>query len=196
MRFINLRGTSGSGKTTIVRKLIGGLIHLESITKEGRKRPAYNIYEDPLGVGSVAIMGHYETACGGCDTINKLDEVVEYTNEAFYEYGVNYVIAEGLLLGKDVKRVPLLPDPHVLYIDTPLEDCLQGIKSRRAERISGGHIEYIYTDEEIEKINKKPKAMEPDSKSIRSAVHRLPDNVKVIEINRENGFETLLNLIK
>ena len=190
MTFINLRGTSGSGKTTLIREIMEHHQHVSDIFIEGRKRPIYSVYEKGNGEGCFAIMGHYETACGGCDTINKLDTVFEQARIALRNAHVSTVIAEGLLLGKDVSRIVTMENPHVVYVDTPIEECYEGVRNRRLNKyISEGK------EPDMEKVNKQPKALANDHKSILSAVNRLRDKVTVHEVSRESGLRTILKLI-
>lgn len=66
---IQVRGTSGSGKTTAVRKVMAELGEWEPGFVEGRKRPLFYKRE------RVAVLGHYEVPCGGGDTIGSVPEI-------------------------------------------------------------------------------------------------------------------------
>ena len=73
---INLRGTHGSGKSTIVRNVMGTYTDCTEILGVGRKRPwGYLCKKD--GLKDLFIPGHYETACGGCDTISIVEEAYD-----------------------------------------------------------------------------------------------------------------------
>lgn len=132
---INIRGTSGSGKSTIVRKIIKNYKTKTTYRKKGRKQPLGYVYHRPGGK-SLAVVGHYETPCGGCDTINDTFEIFTLVRES-HKAGFD-VLFEGLLIAADVNRVgalhtdglPLL----VIEIDLPIEDCLQSVNERRKER--------------------------------------------------------------
>ena len=195
MTFINLRGTSGSGKTTAIRAIMALCERVEPVHISGRKRPIF--YMCSSGDALFAIMGHYETACGGCDTINKLDDVFVYARQAINDHGAEAVIAEGLLLGKDVKRIVTMDNPHVLYIDTPVEDCYEGVYKRRVDKLfhKYGDLEAIPADL-LDKAYGKPKALENDHKGILSAVNRLRDKVTVHDVTRDTVLEKIIELIK
>ena len=65
---VNIRGTSGSGKSTIVVRVCGLYDKKTPHFLEGRKNPYYYVFEKE-GHKPLAILGHYESPCGGCDTI-------------------------------------------------------------------------------------------------------------------------------
>lgn len=133
---INIRGTSGSGKSTLVRRvmeLYGGpkVVYRE----EGRKQPIGYALHRAQGVPGrpLGLIGHYETACGGCDTVPKMDRIFELVREA-HANGMD-VLFEGLLISADFNRtyalhadgLPLL----VVGLDVPLDVCLDSVNQRR-----------------------------------------------------------------
>lgn len=132
---ISIRGTSGSGKSTLVKSIMGLYEECEPIFIEKRKRPYYYLLRSP-GQLNLAIPGHYETPCGGCDTILKVDDVFGLV-ERLHDEG-NHVLFEGVMLCNEVNRtVRLHNGGHkvaVMCLDTSLEDCLFGINMRRVER--------------------------------------------------------------
>ena len=79
------------------------------------------------------MVGHYETACGGCDTINKMDRIFELVRE-LHESGHD-VLFEGLLISADVNRTQALHDDGlpllVVELDVDLDVCLDSIHERR-----------------------------------------------------------------
>lgn len=187
--FISIRGTNGSGKTTLVRNLIKQSKHEEAVYKERRKRPAYNIYNIILGVNTklrYATMGHYDTACGGCDTINKADTVLEWAKEAFEFHKVDAVLSEGMIISKDVSRITQLPEPVIIYLNLPLGECFQGVYDRRVAK------------GDTEKAKTPPKTLEGNFKGVDSACRRLKaaGKVKVVEVNkRSDALPTLEKIL-
>lgn len=121
---IQVRGTSGSGKSTIMRRVMesGGL---NPVYVTGRKRPLY--YRGRINGAKVAVLGHYESACGGCDTIGSARVVYDLIQKI----DSPVILCEGLLLSEDVKWSSQLPDLRVLYLSTPLKRCIRQIESRR-----------------------------------------------------------------
>lgn len=137
----NPRGIGGSGKTELVRRILvdygwgeGGRV--EPIHHRGRHRPiAYRLLH-PQGGRPLAVLGHYEATCGGCDTIRLADGGLD---EAFrladrYAAGGHDVLLEGLLLSAEHRQSAALAEVHelhVLRLDTPLDRCIQNVIARR-----------------------------------------------------------------
>jgi ABC-type dipeptide/oligopeptide/nickel transport system ATPase subunit len=148
---INLRGTGGSGKSTVVRRVVDLYQNHEKCGAPGRRQPYYTQHWNKSIVrGVLRVPGHYETACGGCDTIKTVDEVyglvmggVEHTHDVLYE---------GIMVQDDLRRAfdldtrlkaqpwremwnpDTLPGLHVICLTTPLEVCLDAIRTRRLAR--------------------------------------------------------------
>lgn len=133
MTIINIRGTSGSGKSHLVRQVMGLYSQRSAYKIEGRKQPIGYLLQKE-GMRPLNIIGHYETACGGCDTINKMDDIFNYVRQAVA--AGNDVIFEGLLISADFNRTNALQKEypgqvHVIALDTPLDLCIDSINSRR-----------------------------------------------------------------
>lgn len=168
---INIRGTSGSGKTHLVRELMSAMTDLKLIPGDsqiGGLATHYPKNKESKAIGysgtltypdeidhRVHVVGRYETACGGCDTIKTQDEICDRVR-AFATRGD--VVFEGLLvsvlydryrklceslsiahhiqkpvqeavLGRDQETFP----PFIFaFLDTPEEVCVQRVKDRRA----------------------------------------------------------------
>ena len=75
---IQIRGTSGSGKSTAMRRVIDGL-EWQSEYRPGRKKPLY--MRSLNAQCRVVVLGHYDSLCGGCDTIGSARAVYELTQE-------------------------------------------------------------------------------------------------------------------
>lgn len=135
---INVRGTSGSGKSTVVRKIIEQSPSTDKIFLKGRKQPLLYRLKFPGQV--ISIPGHYETPCGGCDTIPTYDLLFQIIREE-HAAGHN-VLFEGLLVAHDKKRTLELWDwlgrnpeqLQVLELTDPLQVCLDSVEKRRASR--------------------------------------------------------------
>lgn len=123
---IQIRGTSGSGKTWAMKETMRLLGEWEPVYRAGRKRPLYyRLRSRP----SVVVLGHYETDCGGCDTIGSARAVYELIGSL--PGGVEHVLSEGLLLSEDVKWSLRMPDLRVLFLITPPGRCLAQVLTRR-----------------------------------------------------------------
>lgn len=126
---IQIRGTSGSGKSTVVKNFMG-LENWNSRFSVGRKKPLYYQHESR----PIVVLGHYESACGGCDTIGSAPKVYDLIKSIPSEF---HIVCEGLLLSEDVKWTHQLfrdgYDVRVIFLTTPLAQCLSQVKSRREE---------------------------------------------------------------
>lgn len=135
---INIRGTHGSGKSTIVREIIHRYefkMYTEFPTGKKSKILGYRVYipwlSDPLHV-----VGSYENACGGCDGIQPYaliwPRVVEYANEG-------HVLFEGALVSSsygEIGRASAVYGNQFVFavMNTPLKVCLDRIAARRKAR--------------------------------------------------------------
>lgn len=148
---INPRGTSGSGKTYLINQLRAkyrGAEHVYNNDIEGipqyagefrlpkpRKQPLfYRLYDEEHQHRAV-LLGHYESACGGCDTISSLDTIFGLARE-FAQQGLD-VIFEGLLVSAEHKRsLALFQDfeHRVLRLSTSMDECVASVQSRRDAR--------------------------------------------------------------
>lgn len=132
---LNIRGTSGSGKTTLVRAIMAGYEKHIDHHRYGRRQPIYvECYNERMQSWPLYVLGHYNTPCGGCDTITKLDDVFELA-KALAEKG--NVLMEGLLLSGEVHRTVNLDGQHgfkVLKLSTPVEQCIRNVEARRKAR--------------------------------------------------------------
>lgn len=122
---INVRGNSGSGKSTLTRNF------MELCTRRDRHDENQIMYYKDF---PWAVLGRYETPCGGCDTIKTQAEIVSRIN--FFVQRKYNVWLEGLLisgmygtLGQFSER---FEDRWVFaFLDTPLEVCLRRVQQRR-----------------------------------------------------------------
>jgi thymidylate kinase len=201
---INIRGTSGSGKSTVVREAMklcqeNGII--TPVHQAGRKRPVgyvcepYPVSKDPLVrsmassvclEGTFAVVGHYDTACGGCDTIPKMEMISNLVRE-FHGRGF-HVLYEGLLISPDCKWIKAMREDglpvHVLALDTPLHVCLASINDRRRAR-------------KPEATDVNPKNTESKWNQVRSSMARLVDlGIPCEWVTRESALPRLRQLLE
>lgn len=136
---INIRGTSGSGKSTLVRAVTKFYDKRFPVKIDGRKQPIgyiHQVTDDSSGsvIGRpLAVIGHYETDCGGCDTITSMDDIYNRVKASHaLEMDVLY---EGLLISADANRVIALHSDgfpvRVIALNTPLDVCLESVNHRR-----------------------------------------------------------------
>ncbi len=135
---VNPRGTSGSGKSELARRILadygrGSGEAMEPIHRGGRAPPVGYRLRHPLGGRPLAALGHYGAgACGGCDTIPARDGGL---GEVFRLAARGHdVLLEGLFLSGDHQRSAELAGRHplhVLLLDTPVERCARNLVARR-----------------------------------------------------------------
>lgn len=129
---INIRGTSGSGKSTIVRKLMKKY-NAVSIVGKDKKIEGYEMLTP---FGNLFIVGKYETPCGGCDAITSQDEVCNRVKKYARK---GHVIFEGVIVSTCYKRYKELltksKHPYAfIFLSTKLVHCIKGIENRRKAR--------------------------------------------------------------
>lgn len=133
---IQIRGTSGSGKSWVMREVMKLLTRVAAVHAPKRKQPLYYVYELP-GVKpspTVAVCGHYESPCGGGDTIGSARQCYDLIKDLAARH--DFVLCEGLLLSEDTKWTHQLQhevgDVRCIFLATPIDTCITQIKQRRA----------------------------------------------------------------
>ena len=154
---INIRGTNGSGKTTLVRQLIGpeaqpvDLLWYKSPTRRyPRRQKSVEGWGQP---GGFLAVGKYSVGCGGMDTVPTFDlqqrAVVSAVN--LTPGTPKHVVCEGVLASTTAgswldffKKMNGQRGPNsarfqvlVVYLDTPLELCLDRIRQRQVSSGKG-----------------------------------------------------------
>lgn len=130
---VSLRGTHGSGKSTVVK----WLLHSGESTPlgVGKKPDGYRVdiswLDRPL-----YIVGPYETACGGCDAIQPYQliwpRVVDYEAKG-------HVVFEGALVSSSYGTIGEASEGYgdqvvFAFLDTPVQTCVERILERRAKK--------------------------------------------------------------
>lgn len=123
---VQVRGTSGSGKTTVIRRVLEQFPIEEKFYVKGRRQPLY--YRLSNGV---ALLGHYESTCGGCDNVGSAKAVYDLVIQVSKDY--DDVLCEGLLLSEDCKWTSQMDNPYPIFLTTPIDTCVDQLKSRRLE---------------------------------------------------------------
>lgn len=212
---VNIRGTSGSGKSTVIRELFklardrsvwdplwseipqDLLPRNEKGEPKKRKQPWGYVLEMPGNFRrNVVVIGHYETACGGCDTIPSFDlgfALIRAAHKCNYD-----VVYEGLLYSADAERTLALHrdglDLHVIALDTPLDVCIASVNERRQgskraqQRAEKG-------EEKLPDVN--PKNTESKFKGTQSTMKKLQAaGVDAQWCDRPGALDRLVKLLK
>lgn len=146
---IQIRGTSGSGKTWVMNQFMYWY-QWDSRLVAGRKKPLF--YETEIQGKAVAVLGHYESACGGCDNIGSAAAVYDLIQKIQQEFDV--IVCEGLLLSEDVKWTCQMQDVKVLFLSTGIETCISQVKSRRLEAGNAKPLNEFNTRNRVEVIER------------------------------------------
>lgn len=188
---INVRGTHGSGKSTLVRRVLeqyreeqkahGDNYGVIPWKIDGRKRP-FGYHCRGRNFAPLLILGSYETPTGGCDTISQI-EMIFGAVEMAAETGGN-VLFEGIVAQHSATRLLDLNKKHpvdVIVLTTPQEVAVESVRSRRAER--GASVEEF-----------DPKNVIKEYKSVLSSSRRLEGNGMTLhKLDREAGFLFVLS---
>jgi hypothetical protein len=183
-KIVNIRGTSGSGKSHLIRQVMERFPNKQPVLVPGRKQPLYYEFSGNGGT-PLSILGHYECACGGCDTISTgTDGIFQLVRD---RAAVGNVLFEGLLIGVEVTRTAKLVDAgevHVIQLDTPVEKCVESINMRRQAR------------GKLEPVN--PKNTESKHKGVAQTMKRLKNEAPGVitwTLSREAALAKVLELL-
>lgn len=182
---INIRGTHGAGKTTVVRETMRQYANQSPMHLSGRTRPVgYLLEHSPIGLRDVFVTGSYENATGGCDTISKIEVIFDQIKRQAAERDVLF---EGILAQHSLPRLveaSKITETHVIVLDTPLEVCIASVQARRNER---GDTRPLNTSN-----------IEKEHKSVLSALRRLrlESGIKTHHVGRQAALELTIDLLK
>lgn len=133
---ILISGTSGSGKTVLVKRVLEKLpLYDYQISIPTQKKSLGYIWEEP----PLAVMGRYDATCGGCDTLSwkgGADDIERVLNDQVLGYD-RHVILEGLLVATwGIPRLTRLSKLGltVIHLTTSVEECVASVQKRRTER--------------------------------------------------------------
>lgn len=195
MTVLMIKGTSGSGKTHLARRIMalytgGGVVSGPSLKSRGTMVYGHHLHRLPDEGRGLFALGRYDgPACGGCDSFSWKGAADWITGQVLDYHGRGEdVLLEGLMVttwGADrVIGLNRALDLRVIQLTTPLEECLAAVQARRAER---GNTKPLNPDN----TSSKWRGAQSGSKVIEKA------GVKVIWADREAAFEAakgILNL--
>jgi ABC-type dipeptide/oligopeptide/nickel transport system ATPase component len=145
---INIAGTNGSGKSTVVRGLMAATRQLRTIesdvnlvdkgqVKTRRMTVAQEVQLLEPATQNIIVLGRYSEGIdtGGCDTIKN----VEVHYRTIYQWApTHHVVYEGSMVMTHEKGILLVRSGvapvHVIHLQTTLEQCQAAINERRARR--------------------------------------------------------------
>lgn len=127
-KVLDVRGTHGSGKSTLVRKILE-TYEAKAVTENGEH---LGYYAAAIDCGVIA---RYTETGGGCDGIKTADEVVRRVKLFHSRYRTT--VFEGVLVSHTFSRYARLADElgrenyWFLFLNTPLETCISRVERRR-----------------------------------------------------------------
>lgn len=195
----NIRGTNGSGKTTVARSFLSTYpVDLSAYHSPTKRDPAkMRRYPGTINEDAVLLLGSYATACGGMDKhpagkgFAVPQEAIRYALTRIWGPKLKAIICEGVLasgvygswheFAQELER-----EGHTLafvYLHTPADICLERIRDRQRaagkEPAPPGTPEY---DRMVENVTGKWKGtMATRDKAIRDdhVVYDIPDDASV-----------------
>ena len=144
----NLRGTSGSGKSTVGHYLVD-TYKGEEIYEDGwnKTKPRLVGYKLP---GGLTVLGSYRAAGGGADTFSPRDQLPQLIRN--HAEQAEHIFFEALVISSTVPKYVDLADelkftnPFVFaFLDTPVDLCIQNVYTRnggkpiKEDNIRGHH---------------------------------------------------------
>lgn len=128
---LNIRGASGSGKSTLARAVMSKY-RVERVRREGRRNPLGYLctHRELTAVPRLFVVGHYEIANGGLDTVD-LDE--GWALVATHAARRRNVLVEGKTLRDRWQNVAALAARwpcRIVLLTTPVDECVRRIRRR------------------------------------------------------------------
>ncbi len=140
MTIVSIRGTHGSGKSTIVQKILRKYPHDAQYSNGNAKRPTG--YMVALPSDQLYIPGPYDTPCGGCDAIQPYSLIWPLV-EGAASCG-HHVLFEGALVSSSYGAIGHAMNAYgdnavFAFLDTPLDKCLERVYARRLAKWVGAN---------------------------------------------------------
>lgn len=183
MTILKIHGTSGAGKTTIVRNIME---HATQILPIGKvKRPEAYKLTIPNQEVPLFVLGPYENTCGGMDGVAEVGDQIDLIHRYASQ---GHVLYEGLLMstyyGKIGQAMEQYGQDHIwAFLDTPEDLCIERIKARR---LAAGNLKPL--NETNTRMRMKP------IRSLWNRLEKMGANVVMLKWDGQ-PHETVLELI-
>lgn len=185
---ISIRGTNGSGKSSIVLELMKHGKWSPQYGALGPRRPeAYHLpgWEFDGVISPTHILGSYHVVSGGCDQIQPYDIVLDLL-EKYAPRG--HVVFEGVIVSSSYGRVGRFMERYgqsavMAFLDTPLEVCIENVKKRRSARADEREFNPKNLTSKFNEIVRSKKKMLEESK------------LRVVDLNFGKAADQILALL-
>jgi ABC-type dipeptide/oligopeptide/nickel transport system ATPase component len=130
---ISVRGASGSGKSHLAREIMALYKTGRAVSVPDRRQPLFYIFERADGGRPLGVIGHYEIANGGVDTLTNLDQAYAIARGIERDGEVD-VLMEGKCMSDGAPHVLSMMqegrDVRVAHIVIPIEQCVASVRER------------------------------------------------------------------
>lgn len=128
---IDIRGTNGSGKSHPIHTILKEYPHQKWVLPEHAGEEVQYTLVESL---DMAIIGTYDTQCGGADGVTKQDAITNALRLLHPIYKT--VVVEGSIVASVYSRWEALArevndDYQFWFLDTPVEECIASVMARR-----------------------------------------------------------------
>ncbi len=185
-KIVSLRGTSGSGKSTVAFTMFDKFPREEIVGGDGKVK-GYIVDASSAGIKHpIYVLGKYTTQCGGCDQIPTQQEAAD---RAVHYHQSGHVLMEGLLAsaagpaGAVTKTIQETGEAVFAILDTPIDLCLERV---RARRLAKGN------EKPLNEKNTRDKWTQ--TMSTAKALHQLGYDVRPID--HTNAFEDVMEIFR
>lgn len=194
---LNIRGTNGSGKTTVAKSLMlprpvePVLMSKQEVVSPTKSDPnrirIREVWGTPCQYDGI-ILGTYKKSCGGCDEFSwkgSHDGMVEAIKWGMKHY--RHVIFEGLTVTSSYQRYVDLANyahqnhgwlSHWIMLQVSLEECIRRVGARNGRET---------TDRVIENVTKKNRTVDTTVEKLRNQV---PDQWKGVPLGWSSHTST------
>jgi len=182
MTAINIRGTSGSGKSHLARRILAYYPNrVLNLFKPEERQPMSCLYTNN-GHRPLFILGHYEAVHGGgADTVTRELGFKQLLAAASANEPECDILWEGLLFSDEVTQtiaVSRLQETHIIFLTTPVEQCLADIRARREAR---GNVKPLSEKNTVQRVDSLKRVYD------RLRTSQAP-GIKVYRLDREEAF--------
>lgn len=187
MTVLNIAGTSGSGKSHLMRSFIDWAMERGKVKEVwSDKEHAMAGYEFAMKRFDrpIHIVGAYDTPTGGCDTARSAVKIFDIVREQ-YALG-KHVLYEGLFVMNHTRGTQLAAELGeelcIIQLTTPYSVCIASINVRRGARGDG---------KLLTKDNTRGNYVRAENycTKMRGA------GARVIRVAREKGLETMISVL-